>query len=313
MLKPKSADRQHWDTVSDEDLLHKELTTDNPLGVENLVSVIPDGSDEPYVESSYDLEDEVPCVHGRHRHKHGFVFRKGEYRYLVGWMCGEKIYGTKFNEYAADHKAARVRQDAGRRVQELKVAVEQFSNWATSDEWQDALAAFENVRDNLLRKMPAVSGVVRAHAGHQLRGALMPKYLCYYVDGAMPGDPRNPHINDEYTRFLGELQIVAADLSKPALAATALLGKIVEHLRGVARRARVLLDKFEDVERFFQPSTLAAICEELERMTPRQKKHYVDLLKIRNKELSVGLPRSFRMPDRKRLEEMERVLSAGRS
>jgi len=120
MLKPKIADRQHWEAVSDEELLGKNLTTDNPLGLDCLVTEIPDGPEEPHVEFSYNLEDEVRCIHCNHLHKHGFVLRKGGYRYIVGWICGEKIYGEKFDKYAADFKAAQARQDAMRRVQSIQ-------------------------------------------------------------------------------------------------------------------------------------------------------------------------------------------------
>lgn len=77
MLKPKIADRQH--RVSDDELLSTDLTTDNPLGLDGLVVELPDGPEEPHVEFSYDLDDEVRCIHGNHRHEHGFVFRKGDH------------------------------------------------------------------------------------------------------------------------------------------------------------------------------------------------------------------------------------------
>jgi hypothetical protein len=67
----------------------------------------------PHVEFSYDLcgsgIEEFSCVHGHHRHLKGYVFRKGESRYLVGWMCGESLYGTKFDEYTSDFRAALTR------------------------------------------------------------------------------------------------------------------------------------------------------------------------------------------------------------
>jgi hypothetical protein len=311
MLKPKVADRQHWDIVSDEELLGRELTTDNPLGLDGLVTELPNGPEEPHVEFSYDLDDEVHCVHGNHRHKHGFIFRKREHRYMVGWMCGEKIYGQKFDQYAADFRAAQTRQDAMRRVREIRIAVERFSNWATSPEWRNSIDTFDKLRGSLLDRMPVVCQTVHAHAGHRLNDALMPRYLCYPIASTI-GHPRELNIEREYSRFLEELRTTANQFSKPSAAVAAIVGRIVEDLRGIARRASVLLAKFDDVDTFFQPATLEAICQQIDRLPSRRTKHHASLLKIKNKVISLEMPKDFRPPARRGLEDLELALNAGR-
>ena len=94
MLKPKKAQtKTYWETLSDEELLSKELTTEDPERLPNLVGVLPDGFEDSYVEYAYNFRcsgrEELTCVHGHHRHLQGFVMRKGDTRWLVGWMCAE--------------------------------------------------------------------------------------------------------------------------------------------------------------------------------------------------------------------------------
>lgn len=90
MLKPKRLrSRRFWETLTDDQLLTVELTTDDPENLNDLVHELPAGEEEPYVEFKYDLRksgrEEFSCVHGHHKHLAGFVMRKGKFRYLVGW------------------------------------------------------------------------------------------------------------------------------------------------------------------------------------------------------------------------------------
>src|SRR6185437_7536075 len=133
MLKPKARARRYWESLSDDQLVDVELMTDDPENLENLVGEIPQGDEEPYVEFKYDLRgserEMFQCVHGHHAHLAGFVFRKGNARFLVGWMCGASIYGEDFGQYTADFDAAVNRQDALKRVREIKSVISPFMNW----------------------------------------------------------------------------------------------------------------------------------------------------------------------------------------
>jgi hypothetical protein len=227
MIKPKITDHRHWQEVSDEELLGKELTTDNPLGLDGLVTQLPEGPEEPHVEFSYNLTDEVRCVHGNHRHKQGFVFCKGDRRYLVGWMCGERIYGQKFNQYTADFNEARSRRDTLVRARDLQTAVMHFSEWATGQPWISSIDAFDTLRESLRDQMPVVFNTVQTHAGRRLNEATMPRYLCY-ADPEINGDPRRLDISQEYDRFLHELRSIVRDFTKPPSAVAMIIGNLVD-------------------------------------------------------------------------------------
>jgi hypothetical protein len=83
-----------WDSVSDEELLATELTTDDPERLEGLVTALPDDYRDSYMEYSYDLRgsgrEEFVCVHGHHKHLCGFVMRKGDQRWQgCSTLCTE--------------------------------------------------------------------------------------------------------------------------------------------------------------------------------------------------------------------------------
>lgn len=87
----------------------------------------------------------------------------------------------------------------------------------------------------------------------------MPRHLCL---AEHPGGLQTIHA--EYERFIDELRSVTADLSIGPATVAAGIGATVERLRGIARRATMLLTKFDDVELFFRPVTLQAVCEHID-------------------------------------------------
>ena len=110
-----SKHRKYWESLSDDELVKTEMMTDDPQNLRDLVTVIPEGPEEAFVELKYDLRksgrEEFHCVHGNHRHLAGFVMRKGPARFLVGWMCGKTIYGEDFDQFTADFETAVMRRD----------------------------------------------------------------------------------------------------------------------------------------------------------------------------------------------------------
>src|SRR5947209_6092388 len=91
MAKPQSArldklSSGHWDSLSDDELLRRELTTDDPENLDGLVYELPLGDEESHIEFSYDFSKsgrtELRCVHGNHGHLRGFVVNKGGRRFL---------------------------------------------------------------------------------------------------------------------------------------------------------------------------------------------------------------------------------------
>ena len=124
-LKPNAGSiHKHWADVSDEQLVDLDLEIEGPDKLPGIVTEIPPGKDETYMEFTYDLrgtgrEEEFVCVHGHHRHLHGAVMCKGGARFLVGWICAESIYGEKLAGIRADYEAAVLRRGAILRVREL--------------------------------------------------------------------------------------------------------------------------------------------------------------------------------------------------
>jgi len=68
-------DPKHWANVSDEQLAGLDLEIEGPDKLPGIVTEIPPGNVETYMEFTYDLrgmgrEEEFVCVHGHHRHLH---------------------------------------------------------------------------------------------------------------------------------------------------------------------------------------------------------------------------------------------------
>lgn len=304
MLKPKAVPSQHWDNVSDEELLATELTTENPLAIEGLVHHLPEGDDEPHVEYSYDLRksghEEFSCVHGHHRHLKGFVFRKGDSRYLVGWMCGDSIYGTKFDKYKADFEAAGTRRDALKRVVEVREAVAAFITWLDDGTILNAVKDFGRLRGQLQTYMPWIASNLPALAGQDVRsigGVPLAKHLC----------AQGVDIRGEFDRLLNETAAVnVALIGKVEFVAQKLPGHRAK-IEGLARRAGIILDKLEDVERFFQPAALEYVCRMATENDNRKKRRYkAELLKISlfgNVTSTIEAP-IFQMPSRRPIEAL---------
>jgi hypothetical protein len=301
------------DKISEDDLLNANLTTNDPLSTPGLVDHLPDGNDEPHVEASYDLNgtgtDEFRCVHGHHRHLKGFVFRKGDASYLVGWQCGAKLYGTKFDEYTASHNEAVSRQTALRRVQDLREAVSNFVTWSKRSEWDVALPYYSELKNTVSRDLPFVYLTISGATGHKVNDVEMPRYLCTPPKHGDDGDKKD-RIADELDRMMIEVYLVQELLNKPRKAAALSLGKIVDGLLGVARRADVILTKLHDVETFFHPSTLAAICARAENAQPRRARHFAGLNKLSCKNITVQMPIDFKVPSRQPIDQLLKAITS---
>jgi hypothetical protein len=307
MLKPKLSSQDtadFWETVSDEDLIDRSLTADTPSTLPGIVTTVPEGDDEPHVEFSYDFggtENYQICVHG-HRHLKGFVFRKGEARFQVGWMCGEAHYGQKFKEYTSDFEAARTRQTVLHRVRDLRQAVEALSGWAGEDGWVNAVAAFDDLNRNIKNRLPFVAETLRAYSNRKLYDVQMPRYLCTQDDPMHSGEA-------EFHRMLNEIATAATMLTGTNTKVAASIGSTVNSLHGVVRRAELLIAKLNDVVMFFQPAVLQAIADRAENSTPMRARHYPGLLRIKSRNQVVGMPESFSIPSRAPLDALIQYLN----
>lgn len=292
----------HWDSLSDDELLSVELTTDDPERLENVVLTLPDGDEEPHVEFSYDFRgserSRLHCVHGNHAHLAGFVMNKGGKRFLVGHMCGKKIYGENFCRYTNDFDAARDRQDLLRRIRAVKDASAAFFPWLEKQVDTDVFSLYLNVRLQIVGWMPWLHeqlGAISARGGqiflnkptrdieaerreedryereHQLYRKGGPKPVpsrkpIYKMEKTLVCTLPTPTFFDVKTRPADEIQkliLEMRDLVSRLHGATPdkTLSAILSKLGGALNRVETIFGQLAEVERFFQPSVLGPVAE----------------------------------------------------
>ncbi|MET4484241.1 hypothetical protein [Bradyrhizobium sp. F1.13.3] len=287
-----------------------ELITDDPETLANLVYEIPAGDEEPYVEFKYDLRkserEKFSCVHGHHQHLAGFVMRKGDARFLVGWICAGTIYGENFDKYTADFDAAVLRQDALKRVREIRSAVNPFIYYLNSISKSDAFKHFNRLRGQLETQMPWVYDTLPAAANMDRRviGASLPKRLCG------PG----PDLREEFNRLMADFAAGSITLAGEPEKVAAVIGAVRMKMDGLAKRAEAVLDTLREVEDFFQPAALAAICKLAnEHDNPKRRRYEAGLLSItckRDRDKSViAMPKGFELPSRRPLDAFRAALA----
>ena len=304
MLKPKAAQpHNHWDNLSDEQLLDLELQVDDPRTLPGLVFDVPEGPEEPHVEFKYDLRgediEEFHCVHGHHRHKAGFVMRKGKDRFMVGHICGKSIYGEDFDRYTADYNAAVNRQDALIRVRDLRHAVGAFGKWVDETAASDAAIHFDEV-GRKLAKMPTVIDVLTGRIELTNRDVRLPRYLL--------GSGHD--LAGELHRLMMETAKVVTSLTGPTDVVAGRIGAVREGIAGLLRRANRIMDRLADVETFFQPAVVHVICESIDAAVPRRRRHFAGLMKITTRDVCLEMPAGFKTPSRAPIEAMQRLLSS---
>ncbi|MDT4737247.1 hypothetical protein [Bradyrhizobium sp. WYCCWR 12699] len=311
MLKPQARQtRRHWETLSDDQLLETELMTDDPENLPSLVYEIPPGDEEPYVEYKYDLRksdrEKFSCVHGHHQHLAGFVMRKGEARFLVGWICAGTIYGEDFDRYTADFDAAVVRQDALKRVREIRSAVNPFIAYLNSISSSDVFKHFNRLRGQLETQMPWVYDTLPAAAAMDWRviGAALPKRLC----------ASSTDVRQEFSRLMADFAAASVVLAGEPEKVAATIGAIRMKMDGLAKRVEAVLETLREVEDFFQPAALAAICKLAnEHDNPKRRRYEAGLLSItckRDRDKStITMPKGFELPSRRPLEAFRPALA----
>lgn len=295
--------RAHWANVSDDRLIDLDLEIDNPETLEGLVRQVPANYADAHVEFKYDLRGmEIPeftCVHGSHQHKAGFVMNVDGARFMVGWICAKTIYNEDFDQYTADFEAAIGRRDALRRVREIRSAITQFSGWLDRLSSSNVLQGFSTVSDRLRSHMPWVFETVQSANGRAIEGVAMPRHLCL-----APTD-----ILAEFDRLMNATAAVTMSLTGDAQRVAASIGSIRTEIDGLIRRAELILAKLSDLELFFQPATLHAICQHAEKAVPRRKRHFAGLMKLSTRDVFVEMPKDFVMPSVRPVETLRAAIA----
>jgi hypothetical protein len=314
MPEPKAkptggAKRRHWAGVSDDRLIDLDLEINNPDRLEGLVSEVPVNFAEAHVEFKYDLRGqdvaEFSCVHGHHQHKAGFVMNVEGVRFMVGWICAKSIYDEDFDQYTADFDAAVNRRDALRRVRVLRDAMTPFAAWVEALSKSEAVKHFGKIRGFLNHQMPWVYDNLPALAEMDKRvtKAELPKHLC----------SDDSDVRDDCNRLMVETSATMALLTGDAQKIAAVIGALRARADGLVRRAEHLLTKLRDVELFFQPAALAAICEHANQYdNPKRRRYQAGLLTLACRGIdkaSVEMPNDFAMPSRLPIDNLQTALS----
>jgi hypothetical protein len=315
MLKPKGRQtRRHWENLNDEQLVDMELTTDDPESLANLVYEIPEGEEEPYVEFKYDLRksdrEKFSCVHGHHQHLAGFVMRKGTARFLVGWMCAESIYGEDFDKYTADFDAAVNRRDALQRVREIRSAVNPFVAFLEAISHSDVFKHFNRVRGQLREQMPWVYENLPAASMMNARiiGASLPRHLC--SDGT--------DLREDFNHLMADVAAAVLPLGGEAEKVAKIIGIIRTRFDSLLRRTEMILGQLQEVELFFQPTALAAICKLAnEHDNPKRRTYEAGLLTLtckrdKKSKTVIAMPKGFERPSRRPIESFRSALTGMR-
>lgn len=303
--------RRHWETVGDNQLLDVELTADDPESLDGMVYTLPEGDEEPYLEYKYDLKgsgrEMLRCVHCNQAHFLGYVMRKGAHRIFVGHICGKNIYGENFEHYTADFNAALNRQDALRRVRDIKTATVGFGQWLEKVQRSEVFKHFAQVRGRFREHMPWVfDNVERAATQNPIvKGVPVPGAL--FAEGT---DPRR-----EFDRLTTEFTVAALLLSREPEEAAKRLPQIKARLDKLLRGVERVLADLALVQQLFQPAVVQLVCELANEWdNPKKRRYQAGLLAITCKRdrdsTTIQLPGGFALPDSAPITELRAALRA---
>jgi hypothetical protein len=232
------------------------------------------------------------------------VVNKGGLRFLVGHICGAHIYGVDFAALKKDFDTAVIRQDTLRRVREIRAVVDPFLEWVE----QFSSSSIFRLRDELLsqikKRMPWLWEQLQWHTnngGGRLNGIVLPPTL---FDG----------FTDPERGFRGS----AADISRVALLVVGKI-EIEKDMGGTIGRLQVLLSQIEtaikqleEVEQFFQPSTLGRVCDWATR-NDRKRRYEAGLMMITcfrdQGPTTVRVPNTYKTPNMAPIEAFRAAVS----
>lgn len=249
----------YWTQLTDDELLKRELLAEQPHLVEDLVFELPKNDAEPFVEFCYDLKgsshEKLRCVHCHQPHLKGLIVNQGGCRFYVGHICGERIYGEKFNRLKVDFDAAVERRAVASRVRRVREVLEPFNAWmhgvvnsgvfdAYSKLHSRWYVEFEWLFDNLAG-VERVSGRINSSAGH----CVLPTRTFFYPNT----DPERAFKDAANELGVACLTVISKVTINKDIEST--FGRI----RSFLTRLENAIDQLREVERFFQPEVLAIV------------------------------------------------------
>ncbi len=289
---------RYWKSLTDEELLNTELTTDDPEGVPGLVKEVPEGDDETYVQYKYDLrgsgrEQELVCVHGHHQHLAGFVMRKGYKSFLVGWMCGKTIHGIDFEQCTADFDAAVNRRHVLKRRREIEDATGPFQKWLQEFAQSDVFEKYQRVRSQLEQHLPWIwENVPRARYfdPRLINNVTIPETL--FLEHNYP--------KAEMSGIL--LEVAGASMRLGANADFKEIRAMKRKLDSSVDRLETMLSQLSEVIDFFQPAILDVVCKLANKYdNPKKRIYSYELGKLCCKKdgrnTIIPMPKNYDLPE----------------
>jgi hypothetical protein len=301
---------KHWTRLSDEELLETELTTDDPDSLPGLVSILPSGFEDSYVEYAYDLRnsgrEEFICVHGHHRHLAGFVMRRDEQRWLVGWICAKTIYGEEFDEYEADYNTAVNRRGRLQKQREVENLARPLTRWLNDAHTSNVFEQYENTRTQLKAKLPWIwSHGRRVLDGNAFSGKLYGPQTFFSEDT----NPKN-----SFGKVVAEMEALNCVLKLENEFTEERIRRLKRTMTNIINRVEEILKQLLELEDVFQPNILKIICDAAnKRDNPRRRQYSFELLSItckRNKEsdVTVQVTKTFSLPNQNILNNIKNSL-----
>lgn len=170
---------QGWDSLTDDQLLLVQWSTDDPTSLPNVHPSIPANLGEFQIELAYDLAPEdaaVPCAHcPQHQpHRHGFVLRDAQgRRFLLGSTCGPKAYGTDYRLASNARTRTKRRYDVLTRWlrlrDELPAKIEELASIASSGQARVLRAGRNRLEQDAPRTVAKLRALRPSDVGSVLR------------------------------------------------------------------------------------------------------------------------------------------------
>jgi hypothetical protein len=135
--------------------------------------------------------------------------------------------------------------------------------------------------------------------GRRIEDTPMPKYLCI-----PPID-----IEDEFSRLMNATATVTSSLTGDLQTVAGSIGSVRTEIEGLIRRAELILAKLSDLELFFQPATLHAICQHAQNAVPRRKRHFAGLMKLSTRDVFVEMPKDFVIPNARAVKALQAAIA----
>jgi hypothetical protein len=302
----------YWDSVSDEELLATELTTDDPEALAGLVTVLPDGYEDSYVEYSYNLRgsgrEEFVCVHGHHKRLCGFVMRKGDQRWLVGWICGESIYHERFDQHKADFNAAVNRRERLRKKRDVDELTRPLTQWLRDTYTSGVFEQYHEARCQLKDKLPWVWLHAREALDRRSMAAKLYGPQTFFSDSI---DPKK-----SFEKILADMNVLNFELRIEDEITEERLVWFKQAMTRFVDRAEKIVRQLSELEDAFQPNVLEVVCDAANELdNPVKREYSFGLLSITCKrrqkaDLTVEVPTGFTPPDMRCLDVIRKALEA---